>query len=234
MGTRSEQGTEDPSRWRIIFWCDRCPLEDNWTVELLAPEVSTAWGLARRMAQEQGWHISSANEVTCPGCVGSMMEPPSAELREELYRSPVNFGLSIVTPIRQVTAAIAQGRPAPAAGDFYLLGNQSLSRSYPSEPRGLREALSQLRERMRSMPPEALSISTAGYDPAMLEGAEVVTQDGRRFTVADERHPTGSATIIIDGKVAGVVPLREAPRIELKPPKSSWERLMEDDDDECL
>lgn len=235
MGTRSEQGTEDPLRWRVTFWCDRCPLEDNWTVELMAPEAPTAIGLAQRMIREQGWHISDANVVTCPGCVGSMLEPPSTELREGLYRSPVDFGLSIVTPIQQVTVALAQGRPAPAAGDFYHWGCQALSRSYPDNPRGLREALDQLGPLLHPTGDHVHASplpTTIGYPSSMLAGMEIVDQQGLRYVVT-EAHPEGSATIVIDGKVMGMVPVPTRPKIERIPPKSSWERLMEDDDDEC-
>jgi hypothetical protein len=241
MGTRVEQINDIPHRWRATFWCDRCPLESHWTFELTAPEGHTAGGLARRLAQEASWHVSNDNEVTCPACVGMLLEPPAAELHEELYRSPVNFGLSLVTPIRQITAAIAQGRPAPAADDFYRLGCQALSRSYPAEPQGLRDALGQLQRQIDSLTTPLVPM--VGYEPSTLEEIEIRGQDGRRFTISgltpddlvtmgDYQHPT-SVTITIGGKLAGVVPLREAPKIELKPPKSSWERLMEDDVDEC-
>jgi hypothetical protein len=42
------------------------------------------------------------------------------------------------------------------------------------------------------------------------------------------------ATILVDGKVTGQVPIKRSTfKTEKLPPKSSWERLMEDDDDEC-
>ena len=100
---------------------------------------------------------------------------------------------------------------------------------------------------------QRIQAPTARGERARVSESQVIDRQGRRHVVGPFEvdlpdtpgpHRIGvdlgqgdsmTAAILVDGRVIGTTTLRKAhTKFEKIPPKSSWQRLMEDDDDECL
>ena len=164
-------------------------------------------------------------------------------------------------PARDVIAVHTD--PAVPRGQTYLV-NQSggyVVMAHPEDADGIREVVQQ-READPDMQVftsrpltgfRSTTIPIGRGERARVNESTVVDRQGNRHTVGpfevdlpDTPGPhrvgldiaTGGditiASILVDGKVTGQIPIKRSTFMTEKlPPKSSWERLMEDDDDEC-